>query len=70
MPELHAQRSSSGNRPIPSILTAMGSAGINGSMDWLEESFKENEKDENADETWMEMVRIKGQGASATKRTC
>ncbi|HDJ66651.1 MAG TPA: hypothetical protein ENF33_02935 [Nitrososphaeria archaeon] len=58
MPELHAERNLSKSGFVPNIFTTMVSAHFNRSVDQLEEDFKENEKDENAYETWMEMVRI------------
>ncbi|RLG09819.1 MAG: hypothetical protein DRN68_00585 [Thaumarchaeota archaeon] len=58
MPELHAKRNLSKSGFVPNIFTTMVSAHFNRSVDQLEEDFKENEKDENAYETWMEMVRI------------
>jgi len=36
----------------------MASAHLDGSMDWLEEGSQENAEDAEADEAWMEMVKL------------
>ena len=58
MPEFHAENGFSGNGPTPNIFTAMASAHLDGSMDWLEEGSQENAEDAEADEAWMEMVKL------------